>query len=152
MVDSLFKFEQDFTDTLRCIPMSVRYKLDTCGVKLKLNHWNQFSLKEKESLVQQPCLTASEVQEYRQFLQALVIEKNNKPADELAIDPNPSWLNESEIPMSVQDKAAEKGLNFTVAQWRSLTPLQRFALIKLSRASHENHNFYPALQEFGLVE
>lgn len=32
-----FQFEADFIQTLRCIPLSVRYKLDTCGVKLKLN-------------------------------------------------------------------------------------------------------------------
>jgi hypothetical protein len=31
-----------------------------------------------------------------------------------------------------------------------LTPLQRFALIKLTRSQHENNNFLPALIEFGL--
>lgn len=152
MAENLFKFEQDFTDTLRCIPMLVRYKLDTCGIKLKLHHWNQLTLEERQSLIHKPCLTSTEIEEYHQFLQALVTEKTSLPADELAIDPNPPWLQEDEIPTNVQDKATENGLNLTVPQWRSLTPLQRFALIKLSRASHENHNFYPALQEFGLVE
>jgi hypothetical protein len=32
-----------------------------------------------------------------------------------------------------------------------LSPAQRFALIKLSRPSHENHNFLPALKEFELI-
>ncbi|NEQ62650.1 MAG: nitrate reductase associated protein, partial [Moorea sp. SIO4A1] len=32
-----------------------------------------------------------------------------------------------------------------------LTPIQRFALIKLTRPSHENKNFLPALKEFQLV-
>ncbi|MEB3312321.1 MAG: nitrate reductase associated protein [Snowella sp.] len=148
----MFKFEQDFTDTLRCIPMLVRYKLDTCGIKLKLNHWNQLSREEKEALVQKPCSTPTEIEDYRQFLQALVTEKNSNPAEALDIAPNPPWLDTDQLPGSVQDKAAENGLMITVSQWRSLTNLQRFALIKLSRASHENHNFYPALQEFGLVQ
>jgi hypothetical protein len=39
----------------------------------------------------------------------------------------------------------------TLQQWASLTPLQRFALIKLSRSSHEDKNFLPALKEFHLV-
>ncbi|MHC5830222.1 MAG: nitrate reductase associated protein, partial [Nostoc sp.] len=32
-----------------------------------------------------------------------------------------------------------------------LTPLQRFALIKLSRAGHENKNFPTAIAEFHLL-
>ncbi len=35
-VNSLFQFEADFVASLRCIPIQVRYKLDTCGIKLKL--------------------------------------------------------------------------------------------------------------------
>jgi len=34
-----FEFEADFVDSLRCIPMHVRLKLDTC-IKLKLAQWN----------------------------------------------------------------------------------------------------------------
>jgi hypothetical protein len=43
------------------------------------------------------------------------------------------------------------GVDLHTQQWSQLTPLQRFALMKLSRKGHENKNFYPALQEFGLV-
>jgi len=42
MKDLFFDFEADFVLSLRCIPMIVRYKLDTYGVKLKLAHWNHF--------------------------------------------------------------------------------------------------------------
>ena len=38
-----FEFEADFVDSWRCIPMQVRYKLDTCGIKLKLAEWNQMN-------------------------------------------------------------------------------------------------------------
>jgi hypothetical protein len=34
-----FQFEADFVAALRCIPMYVRFKLDTVGLKLKLSHW-----------------------------------------------------------------------------------------------------------------
>ena len=37
------------------------------------------------------------------------------------------------------------------AAWRGLDELQRFALIKLTRDSHDNVNFVPAMREFGLV-
>lgn len=150
MTDYFFQFEQDFVESLRCIPMLVRLNLDTCGVKLKLVHWNQFNSEERQSLLQLPCSTSDEIESYRQFLQDLITQKTGEPAREIAIASNPPWLDPDIIPDSVQSKAIEIGLTLTQSQWRSLTPIQRFALIKLSRASHENHNFYPALQEFGL--
>ena len=145
-----FQFEQDFVESLRCIPMVIRLKLDTCGVKLKLVHWNQFNSEERQSLLEIPCSTSDEIENYRQFLQDLITQKTGQPATELAIASNPAWLDPETIPESVQSKAIETGFKLTQSQWRSLTPIQRFALIKLSRASHENHNFAPALQEFGL--
>jgi hypothetical protein len=44
------------------------------------------------------------------------------------------------------------GVNITLKQWQNLTPLQRFALLKLSHSSHENKNFLPALREFKILE
>ena len=146
-----FQFEADFVNTLKCIPMSVRMKLDNCGVKLKLAHWNQFSPTERQTLVDLPCNTETERQAYRDFLQNLVTIKTGQPAKELAIDHNPPWLNATKIPSSLSTKAEECQVNISQQQWTNLTPAQRFALIKLSRPSHENQNFIPALQEFGIL-
>jgi hypothetical protein len=146
-----FQFEADFVDTLQCIPMLVRMKLDNCGVKLKLVHWNQFSQAERETLVNLSCSTLNQRQTYRQWLQDLITAKTGQPAKDLAIDPNPSWLNEANIPDSVQTKTQEHNLSLSLEQWSNLNPAQRFALIKLSRPSHENKNFMPALQEFGIL-
>ena len=146
-----FQFEADFVGSLRCIPMMVRMKLDNCGIKLKLTHWNQFSKLERQMLVDMPCATQSQRQNYHQFLQNLVIAKTGQPAKELAIDPHPPWLVATEIPQSVQTKAQEYQITIPLNRWSELTPAQRFALIKLSRPSHENQNFIPALEEFGIL-
>jgi hypothetical protein len=146
-----FQFEADFVGTLQCIPMLVRMKLDNCGVKLKLVHWNQFNQSERETLVDLPCTTPSQCQTYGKWLQNLIIAKTGQPAKELDIDPHPPWLNETKIPDSVQTKAQEHHVSLSLEQWFNLKPAQRFALIKLSRPSHENKNFMPALQEFGIV-
>ncbi len=147
-----FQFEADFVDSLRCIPMQVRLKLDTCGVKLKLNQWNHFNQVDRQHLVERPCETEAEVVAYRDFLHQLIRERTGTEATDLTIDPTPPWANAFSIPSSVQEKAVEVGVTLTVNQWSALTPLQRFALIKLSRSNHENHNFLPALKEFHLVE
>ena len=143
-----FQFEADFVASLRCIPMQVRYNLDTCGVKLKLSHWHQFSADERHTLVNLPCTTPADIAAYRTHLQTLVVQHTHALASELPIDPNPAWLDSHQIPAALQAKLQEVEASLSLLQWQGLTPLQRFALIKLSRASHENRNFIPALQEF----
>jgi hypothetical protein len=148
---SFFAFESDFVNSLRCIPMVVRMKLDTCGVKLKLSHWTRLSQSERQALVSMPCETAPEAALYRESLQKLLVEKTGAPAGELPVEASPAWLDGSGVPESVREKAREFQVDLTPERWRGLTPARRFALIKLSRPGHENHNFYPALQEFDLL-
>ncbi len=151
MSDNYFEFEQDFVESLRCIPMIVRYKLDTCGVKLKLSHWHQFNHAIRQELVDKPCSKPEEIQSYREWLHQLVIEQTNTCAKDLPVEQNPPWMDETKIPEVVQEKAKEVGIKINLDQWENLTPLQRFVLIKLSRPSHENQNFLPAVQEFKLI-
>lgn len=143
-----FQFEADFVDSLRCIPMQVRLKLDTCGIKLKLPQWHRFSAAERQTLVDTPCTTESEIQAYRELLQRLVLERAGVAATDLPVETDPNWTNTSTVPISVQQQAQEIGVTITLDQWADLTPEQRFALIKLSRSDHENENFLPALKEF----
>lgn len=150
-MDKFFEFEADFVESLRCIPMQVRLKLDTCGVKLKLLQWHKFSATQRQELVSLPCQTVEEVEKYRQFLKDLVLQATGENAIDLAIDPNPAWKNTSVMPELVSQKAKELKVLLTLEQWENLLPVERFALIKLSRSSHENHNFLPALKEFGVV-
>ncbi len=150
-MSDFFQFERDFASSLRCIPMQVRYKLDLCGIKLKLPQWNQFSKSDRQILLDLPCQTSEQVQTYRQTLQELVEKVTGEAATNLPVADNPDWENALTIPNSVNDKSKEVGVPLTIEQWRELTPIQRFVLIKLSRSSHENRNFVPALEEFQLV-
>lgn len=146
-----FKFEADFVDSLRCIPMQVRFKLDTCGVKLKLPHWHQFNQAERQDLVELPCSTSAEIAAYRAHLRQLVQSHTGEFPSDLPIESHPVWLDETAIPESVVQQADSIGRSIQLDQWATLTPLQRFVLIKLSRSQHENKNFLPALQEFKLA-
>ena len=146
-----FEFEADFVDSLRCIPMQVRCKLDTCGIKLKLSDWNQMTTAERQALVELPCTTETEIQSYREHIQRLIIQRTGTPAKKLPIEPHPAWLDSATVPVSIQEKAQEIGVTLTEQNWAGLTPLQRFALIKLSQPGHENQNFPKAIAEFHLL-
>ena len=148
---TFFEFEADFVDSLRCIPMQVRYKLDTCGVKLKLSDWHEMTQAERQALVELPCTTQTEIEAYQEYLQQLVLERTGTPASSLPIEPYPAWMDSRVVPANLQEKAKEIDVNLTLEVWTALTPLQRFALIKLSRLSHENKNFPRAMAEFHLL-
>ncbi|MEH2140914.1 nitrate reductase associated protein [Nostoc sp.] len=146
-----FEFEADFVDSLRCIPMQVRCKLDTCGIKLKLSDWNQMTTAERQALVELPCTTETEIQFYYDHIQQLILQRTGLAATKLPIEPHPAWLDSAIVPASIQEKAQEIGVTLTQQHWAALTPLQRFALIKLSRPGHENKNFPKAIAEFHLL-
>lgn len=146
-----FAFEADFVDSLRCIPMVVRYKLDVSGIKLKLQHWHQLSIGERQQMAEMPCTTPGEIENYRECLHAMVMQYNTSPPKDLVIKQPFPWDDGNQIPEEVQVKAAACGVELTIEQWASLDPLKRFVLIKLSRPSHENYNFLPALREFELA-
>ncbi len=151
MSDPFFRFESDFVESLRCIPMAVRLRLDVTGVKLKLNEWSKLNPDQRLSLVRIPFGTSGEVSDYRGRLSSLVADVCGSPPSLLPELPEPEWENSAFVPEQVNQQALAVNLQVTPADWSRLTSLQRFALIKLSRPGHENRNFVPAMVEFGLA-
>jgi hypothetical protein len=146
-----FEFESDFVDTLRCVPMVVRYKLDTCGIKLKLPEWAKFNTKHKEMLAHMRCYTVTEIDNYRSFVQSLVYTYTGHEASILE-NVNDSWNNIFEVPEEIMQKAQEwECPEINIRNWISMDILQRFALVKLSRSGHEGRNSPVALREFEVV-
>jgi len=148
----IFAFELDFGGTLRCIPMSVRMKLDQTGIKLSLKQWNKFPAEERRQLVEKPCAELPQIESYKQYLISL-IEKFTKSSVELtALDKAPPWADPAVVPDRIG--AWSRSLSVTppsIEQWATLTPLQRFALFKLTRPGHSNDNFIPAMREFSIL-
>lgn len=148
--DQFFAFESDFVASLRCIPMAARLRLDLTGIKLKLNEWSKLDLAAREEVATLPCGTPAERMAYCTRLNDLVAKSSGTVPGMLSDLPVPEWDNPAAVPAQVTAQAQTSGRSVSQAAWSALTPLQRFALIKLSRAGHENRNFVPACDEFGL--
>jgi hypothetical protein len=147
-----FAFETDFVeDNVRCIPMIVRFKLDACGIKLKLKEWSKMTVEEREHLVNAPCTTTEETTTYRQYLCDTIRRHTGEQATEIPVFQNPAWSVKDELPFPVQEKLKEFNWTIPIPKWKQLSDLQRFALLKLSYPGHENRNFPKAMAEFGLV-
>jgi len=147
-----FQFEEDFIEeNVRCIPMTVRFKMDAAGIKLKLAEWSKFHPEERVELALMPITTSIETELYRQFLTGLIAKYTRNQATVLSIDPQPEWGNLVQIPAILKEKFAELQLDISIEQWKRLSNIQRFALLKLCRPGHENKNFPKAIAEFGLL-
>ena len=152
-VDTVFfDFEEDFVEeNVRCIPMIVRFKLDACGIKLKLSEWSKFTVAERTSLSVMKCADRKEILQYNNYLQQLIIKRTGNAATSLAIEKYPAWANTIELPAELIEKLQEFNWQLSLREWNCLTSLQRFVLLKLCRPGHENKNFPKAMKEFRLV-
>lgn len=144
-----FGFEAEFTGDLRCIPMAVRRKLDLAGVKLKLVHWSELTVAERQLLLAWPDGTAA-VAELRLWLLERTAQQTAGGARTLPIAYQESWQQQQETPPAVHQACSEQGVLLCDAAWAGLSELQRFALVKLSHGGHEHRNLPLALAEFGV--
>jgi hypothetical protein len=150
---AIFAFEKDFAQSLRCIPMSVRLKLDSVGVKLSLRQWNRLGRPERRALLHLPCDLVAQRAAFREQLMRMLQAQDGAAAASLPVDPQPPWEDQQRVPAQLQDYLAGRQLPaLSLSQWRALNVVQRFALLKLSRPAHDNDNFLPALREFGLLQ
>src|SRR5262245_6925857 len=136
-MNTLFQFELQTCEHHLCLPMSVRLKLDCCGLKVTTQQWQALTEEEKDLATSTPCQSTDERYTYRQFIRGLILDRTGETPEELLPDPNPDWLNEQSIPKRVQDAFDARGRNLTLGQWSALTHLQRFALIKLTRPGYD---------------
>lgn len=146
-----FEFEKEFiAHAIRCIPMIVRYKLDTVGIKLTLAQWSRFSWLDRYQLSVLACRDKREMADYEIFLIELLKYHGWPTATRLPVT---GCL--PEIPAGtvnlLNQRLSDLGHQIDEAQWEELTELERFALSKLIRESHESKNLIPALMEFGIL-
>jgi hypothetical protein len=148
--NQLFQFEGDFQEAMQCLPMAVRFKLDQCGIKISLKEWSKLGDEDRRALLASPASSTDERWQYSARTRDLIQARTGEVPAALEIPANPPWNNAQEVPADVADKAREENVPLGPEKWAALTPLQRFALIKLSRPRHKNDNFVPACTEFGL--
>lgn len=150
---AFFGFEAHYQRTLQCMPISLRRKLDACGLKLSLAQWRALPRPLRETLLEAPADTPRATTRLAQLLRRRA-ERMGWP--DLACVPPECALGDPNSPYpAVVSKFAADGLAPPDhARWRALTPLQRYALGKLARRGGDGHsalNWREALVEFRLV-
>ena len=98
-----------------------------------------------------PCDNEDEVKIYHDYLVALIKKYSRHAVITRLINRNFEWNELNSIPFLLGEKTKEFNREIYPKQWKSLTTLQRFALLKLCRPGHGNKNFPKAMKEFKLT-
>ncbi|WP_179403560.1 nitrate reductase associated protein [Burkholderia guangdongensis] len=149
----LFNFEIESSEDFTYIPMIVRYNLDRFGLRISLEQWQMLPLEDRKLLARFPADddTAIEPNFDHALFEMMRTHANLEPSW-FQPDDRPAWRSVDAVPEPLVEQSALAGLPaLDVAQWGRLAPFQRYVLMKLSRKPKLNHDFLPAMREFGLT-
>ncbi|PLZ01718.1 hypothetical protein CY652_14905 [Burkholderia sp. WAC0059] len=150
----LFRFEVESSENLTFIPMAVRFNLDRFGLRISLDQWQLLPYEDRRLLARFP-VDDADVQIEPNFDHALFEMLRTHAGVEpewFSPEASPAWRDTAAVPEGIAHQAGLAGLAAPdVAQWARLTPFQRYVLAKLSRKPKANHDFVPAMREFGLA-
>lgn len=153
----LFAFEQPSCEDFTYIPLSVRFHLDRGGWRLSLAQWQALPYSDRVALAAHPVPDAEADSSapsaaFETFLATLAARDLREPVERVPpLQPMPGDASDV-VPDTVQAQCGFAGAApLSVAQWSALSRFQRYALAKLARKPKPNHDFVPALREFGLA-
>ena len=141
-----FKFEDEIYESLACLPMAARRKLDALGIKIHRAHWEQLGKGERLMICHAPSTTEDERDALKTFIEEAVARIGARPKalgeeDRRAASPP------AHPPDRLARNAKAEGIDLQ-RSWEKLDDDERFALMKLGDKDKPSHNFKPALQEF----
>lgn len=143
-----FKFEDEVHQSLSCVPMAVRRKLDRIGVKLSLDQWQHLTRNERLAICHLPVESGEEREATRSFIEEAVLTRSKSPAKALPEEVRRSADPPMEPPADLIELARVNGMAIGQAEWERLDSDERYALLKLSSGAKPSHNFAAALREF----
>ena len=146
--DGVYGFESAEAASLNLIPLSIRYRLDACAIKLHLQQWQRLLVSEREQLMRMPFACADESSAWTVCLTALLQHRCGCLPDRLTDTALPDWQQLDDWPSVIIERCIELDIALpAVAAWRGLCAPDRHALFKLARSRHEYTLLAAALLE-----
>jgi hypothetical protein len=142
-----FDFEAEIYESLSCLPMAARRKLDRLGLKISLEQWQRFSRGERLMICHAPASMPEECEVLRLFVHEVAVTRSGFPPRPLSDESQQEAEPPAEPPPSLVANANALGIAVTAREWERLDDDERYALIKLGGVRRPSHNFKAALQE-----
>lgn len=145
-----FKFEDEMHESLQCVPMAVRRKLDRVGLKIGLEQWKTLGHGERLAICHLPTETAEEREAFATFIRESVVRHFGVEPKPLTEAQRGSAEPPATPPAKLFEHARQAGFDLNNSNWSRLDEDERFALIKMGDAATASHNLIAALKEFGV--
>ncbi|MCM2491176.1 nitrate reductase associated protein [Burkholderia glumae] len=158
----LFDFEVESSEDFTFIPMIVRFHLDRCALRISLDQWQRLPLEDRRLLARFPVVDEAHEPDaarpdvarpdFARALADMLRAHAAGEAERIVPEAAPAWREPAVVPAALAAQCALAGLSVPdAAAWAALGPFERYALAKLSRKPKLNHDFLPAMREFGLA-
>ena len=147
--EGFYPFENPATVSLELIPLSVRHKLDCAEVKLHLPQWQALSVEERAELLRSACVSAKDVQAYRDLLNEMIDRHHAVPPTPHPLEGDEPWRESARWPSVIADQCGKQQLKLPpIERWHSLAEADRHALFVLGRSKHSHTEFVAAMRLF----
>jgi hypothetical protein len=141
-----FKFEAEVYESLSCLPMVARRKLDELGIKLGLEQWQLLSRGERLMICHAPIASDEETGALRLFIDELMTRHGSK-LKQLPAEKRQGLKPPASVPAQLVESAQQSGIALTQDAWAGFDDDQRYVLIKLG-VEKQSHKLKAALEEF----
>jgi hypothetical protein len=143
-----FQFEAEIYESLSCVPMQARRKLDALGLKIGLAQWQRLGRGERLMICHAPAETQEERNALRVFVEEATMAKAGSPPKELSEQARGEASPPPSPPSILVANARQFGVELDQEKWNRLDEDQRYALVKLGAKERPSHNLPSALREF----
>ncbi|MHB8383896.1 MAG: nitrate reductase associated protein [Candidatus Binataceae bacterium] len=142
-----FQFEADIYQTLSCLPMAARRKLDAAGIKIGRAQWATLSRAERLGICDATADSSGEIAALRLFIEQTVLARAGSYPTELSADARRSAEPPAVLPAQLAAHARALGTPLTQSDWSVLDDDERYVLVKLGGSETPRHNLRAALLE-----
>jgi hypothetical protein len=143
-----FKFEDEMHESLQCVPMAVRRKLDRVGLKIGLEQWKALDRGERLAICHIPTDSGEECDALALFIRETMMRRFGVEPKQLSNAARASAEPPATPPNQLVAHAREAGFNLSGPIWAHLDADERFALMKMGDLAKPSHNLAAALKEF----
>jgi len=145
-----FAFEGEIHQSLSCVPLAVRRKLDLAGLKISLAGWQALTRPERLALCHLPVDGSGALAVYREVMRGFcdrhAVALGALPA---VADQDRPW-DTRQVPASVTARLVEAGGALAEARWQALDEESRYGLLKMAEPKQALVKFQALLAELGL--
>jgi hypothetical protein len=142
-----FQFEAEIYESLYCLPMAARRKLDRIGLKVSLEQWQGLSRAEHLAVCYMPANTSDECQVLCEVIVEMVKSRCGSAPKELPEESRRDASPPTLPPALLVERSRDAGFELNAERWDYLDEDERYALIKLGNQKVVSHNLAAALHE-----